>query len=352
MKNALYSEKNVTVEEWNKIFQEAKEGRVLRMMSIEEAHAKGICLDSWNLFIEIKAVTVKMTFRDYNLKTHNYVTRLDGLEVQSNSAMNNWRTFNKYYKVPKLHELGGAEYSASPIQYRNKSLINEYTKGVTYDLNSAYAYALKVAPLPDTSVEPRINSILQPGEIGFLDGKAYTTLGIIYEYVFPILSGEQRAKICQYVDKYYNLKKNEKNKAKKQGYKNALNIPIGYCQRCNWFIRSAVITFCNNIIKTLIRGRKDVLYCNTDSICIVSINGQDIKPLDVKIGSEIGEWKIEHDGYVCLTKSGYHWKGEAPTISGVSKCLLSDVDDIREWRDSLGRYPYKFDENKGVITNG
>lgn len=90
-----------------------------------------------------------------------------------------------------------------------------------------------------------------------------------------------------------------------------LNLPIGYCQRYNPFLRSYVVNSCNEVIKRLIDD--DTLFWNTDAIF-----SRKRRP-ELELGTEIGQFKEIHCDTLSYVGNVYQINNEDPTYRGISK---------------------------------
>lgn len=250
-----------------------------------------------------------------------YVFRLDGEELPPKTAMNIWKDFSKKYKTPKFHKVKeDAPFSASPFMYYNEEYEEQRVEAIGYDLNSAYGNAVLHANLPDTTKLSNCVKVKE-GYMGFTeDGK------IVYDgyafWVFPIMTQEQKQPILDYFTYWWEKKKTAKNSKEKLDAKSHLNIVVGYWQKYNCFMRAAIVEFVNNYIKGIIANRDDVLMCNTDSI--VCLN--EIKEL--KIGKDLGEWKVEHKGQFAYIGFNYQWNKDKPSYRGIASSWFGRDYDI------------------------
>ena len=110
--------------------------------------------------------------------------------------------------------------------------------------------------------------------------------------------------------KWYNKKKNSTG-VEKETAKAMLNLPIGYTQRYNPFLRSYIVHRCNFQIFDLID--KDSLFWNTDAIFSRR------RRTDLKIGDNIGEFKEIHYKVVRYIGNVYQLDKEIPVYRGIPK---------------------------------
>jgi hypothetical protein len=90
-----------------------------------------------------------------------------------------------------------------------------------------------------------------------------------------------------------------------------LNLPIGYCQRYNPFLRSYVVNKCNNKIKAIIDH--NTLFWNTDAIF------SRVRRPELELGTEIGQFKEIHCNTLTYVGNVYQINNEDPTYRGISK---------------------------------
>lgn len=278
-------------------------------------------------FIEDKNVYFDLTYKKGSIVC-TYVCRKDSIEEdQQIDGMEAHRIMSMYYKVPKLNKkyptLCGSSaegtVSASPLLWFNPKYNNTEQYAYGYDMNAAYSYAM-LQPIPDTSVKSHSGTIIEGKEIGFREypnpkNPNANMLVAVYSgysmYIFPLMESPFK----EFVKRWYERKSNSKNKIERKKAKCVLNYSIGYLQRINPFIRATIITRCNNLIKSYI-DEENTLFCNTDSIVTK-------KPLNLKIGKNIGEWKLEHEGYVRYKDYAYQWDDGTISYRRVPKSWFS-----------------------------
>ena len=320
--------KNLTVEEFNSLLDE---------------------IDYTKPEIKVSSCTVSFIFSGTK-----YNCSLTGEIKNIPNCGNIWKQFNKLteksYELPNKEKYG---YIKVKLQdgsikvhwklkdpgnywYVKESASRQWLKCYSYDINSSYSYAM-LQPLPDTSVEPRLNCILKEGEMGFYnDGSATKEVGAYVEYAFPL-------KIYNfdiYVNRYYEKKKSSEGELRK-AWKDFLNIPAGMMQKHNIFIRLGILYNAAEYIKQF--QDEDTVYCNTDSI--VSLK----RRTDLPIGTEIGQFKEEHinDDFKFIQAGQYQW-GDECHYNGIPGCALKDIENTKNWQENL---PYKL-INRRVVKNG
>lgn len=324
----MSQEKNLTVEEFNSLLDE---------------------IDYSKPEITVSKCTVSFTFSGIK-----YNCSLTGEKKHVPNCGNIWGQFckftNRSFELKDKEKYGYIKVDlkdhATKVHWKLKdpgnywyvkeSASRQWLKCYSYDINSAYSYAM-LQPLPDTSVEPRLNCILKEGEIGFYnEGSATKEVGAYVEYAFPL-------KIYNfdiYINRYYEKKKLSKGELRKL-WKEFLNIPAGMMQKNNIFIRLGILYNAAEYIKQF--QDEDTVYCNTDSI--VSLK----RRTDLPIGNEIGQFKEEHvnEDFKFIKAGQYQWGNECH-YTGVPGCAIKDIENIEGWQENL---PYKL-VNRRIVKNG
>lgn len=304
-------------------------------------------------FIHDALVNFKLTYKKGSFVC-TYICRKDGNEtMQQINGGEAFRILSRYYKVPKMtKEVIGRNIcgkkndggmSASPLIWTNPNYENQWIEAYEYDLNSAYSSAM-LGPIPDTS-KPMRSGIISPGEIGFeevLDPKnpLLTILKTKYSgyslYIFPLMESPFK----KFVETWYNKKissipgSREHSKAK-----GVLNYSVGQMQSVNPFIRATIVCRCNEAIESLIDDY--TLFCNTDSIV-------SLKPLNLKLGNGIGEWKLEHYGKVAYKGCNYQWENGEISVRGVPNAWFPKNWDITKDKFPTRGNLYEFRQGKLV----
>lgn len=312
--------------------------------------------------IEVKRTNLYLTYREAG-ETTTYMTRLsDDGPQEKITGVRAYMTLCHYYKVPNMSDnphlkkkvkiVNGKSQiswiinSAIPLLWSNPiEGAKEHYNCFEYDMISAYAWGL-LQPIPDTTKEPKYNTKVKEGEIGFyLNGEI--TFDGIANIVFPLMESPFK----RFVNKWFGIKKyGDKEQSTKA--KQMLNFAVGYMQRTNPFIRNTIVNRCTNRILSLID--ENTLYCNTD--CIVS----KVERKDIEIGSNIGQFKIEHEGKFVYIGFNYQWNDDLPTYRGVVKKWFENFEKKykRKWTildeqpPSVELNDYYFDESKiKIIKN-
>lgn len=261
-----------------------------------------------------------------NTEDHQQITGLQAYTVLS-----------RYTHINKVIESKeDAPFSAKPLLWNNPKYEGKRVDAISYDMNSAYSYAM-LQPMPDTSIPPK-QKYIEPGEIGFdLDGNRQTKGYSIY--VFNLIESPFK----KFVETYYNKKMTATNKADKRRAKEYLNFCVGFLQNRDPYTRAQIVGLANDRIKELID--QDTVYCNTDSI--VSTKERP----DLELGTEIGQWKIEHKGKFAFVGFNYQWDLGPPSIRGKPKTDFEEGWDILKDELPLCNNMYRFDPIKGEMMN-
>lgn len=297
------------------------------------------------MFIDVKETRIEITsryapesFRNVkdlyqNGKACTYCFNLNDEPINWLNGQSCFVERQKSYKIPDAKEYnlvqlddyfddykGTYRCSASPlVGYRGDGSKQILENCYEYDLNSAYSTQLKKG-IPDLNNPCYCDGNPVPkGFIGFLIDDQLTMVheGMPCDIAFPRI--KTPAKLNEFIDKYYNLKKtstgNEKRKAKAR-----LNLPIGYSQRKNPFFRAYVVHSCNEAIKAVMD--EDTVSWNTDAIF-----SKKRRP-DLELGIEIGQWKevpINRFVYVGLT---YQIDDNLPVWRGIAKAWLRHFEKV------------------------
>lgn len=245
----------------------------------------------------------------------------------------------KYYKPPRFDrklcakcDLNGKPnfgyLSSGPLLYSNPEFDGKRVEAYCYDINSAYGWALE-QDIPDTTRLER-NRVLKDNEIGFIEDGASGMIGwgirlrMVHDgyanYCFPLMPSPYRG----FVDKWFRKKRNSRSSTERKYAKMVVNEAIGYLQLINPFIRATIVERCNERVRSLMD--RNTIYCNTDSIC-------SSVPRDFKIGRELGQFKLEHQGKVALSGFTYQWDYEFPAYRAVPKSRFEkwNATHERKW---------------------
>lgn len=275
--------------------------------------------------------------------TYQYHFNLNGeIKVVVNPRVV-YATFKKYVHFKDVEN--PFNYSSSGILYYNDAFEGEH-KAYSYDLNSSYSNAMLNCDYPDVDQFVGTNRIVGDDEIGFVDSFGNVKViesGRLATYVYKKLPRDNKLykDIERFVRYYYSMKSNAQTPIEKQYAKDFLNFSIGCLQNHNWLFRTCILSYANKIITDLIEKYEEhVIYCNTDNITL------DI-PIDLNIGKDIGQFKIEHyDENVKLKGTAVQWKDKL-SYRGVTGCRLKDDFDILKDKVEYTKpQKYYFDEKE------
>lgn len=290
-----------------------------------DVHSLGVCA-----FVDDKQINCSVSTKTYEWASgksdkftpKQYIFRKDGKKEQVLDPETAYTTLQHYYKAPdmkdfkingKLLELsakGSYVNSARPLVGFNPKYNNTEQRMWVYDLNSAYAAAMR-GRMPDTEHPlTTTGGIVMDGYIGFMDDYECTMVkkGSYADVIFPLMESPY----VKFAEKYYDMKKHARNPEEKAYAKQMLVYSVGYLQRHNPFLRATIVHKCNNYIKSLIDD--NTAMWNTDAIYSL------VPRTDLKIGDKLGEFKLEHDGVLIRHRGcNYQIVGGGVTYRGVSK---------------------------------
>ena len=260
----------------------------------------------------------------------------DTEDHQQITGLEAYRVLNMYTHINRVIESKeDAPFSARALLWKNNKYEGKRIQAYSYDMNSAYSYAM-IQDMPDTSVPPKAKFI-EPGEIGFdFDGNRQTSGYSIY--VFRLIESPFK----KFIQKYYDKKKNAKTKSEKRKAKEYLNFCVGFLQNRDPYTRAQIVGLANDLILSLID--ENTLYCNTDSIVCLK------EREDLKLGEDIGEWKIEKKGLFAFKGFNYQWDFDPPSIRGKTKSYFDNGWDILKDDLPVCKNMYYFDPIMGTIS--
>lgn len=304
------------------------------------------------IIINLKDTKLEITTRyhDYGKPT-TYIFDLNEEDIFSVTGLDCFTQFSRALKIPKVEtydnpvikkyldrEKGKYVCSASPILSYNKKYEKQYlTDCYEYDINSAYSATL-LRQIPDlynpvTANYPEMVKV-NKNEVGFMLDDQLTMVepGKYADIKFKLI--ETPLSLKNFINKWYNVKKTSTGLEKLRA-KAMLNLPIGYSQRYNPFLRAYVVHNCNKVIKSLIDD--DTLFWNTDAIFTKK------RRSDISLGNEIGEFKEIHCRELTYIGNTYQINGEDPTYRGISKAWF------KAFEKKYGRkYDLLKDHNKQI----
>ncbi len=259
----------------------------------------------------------------------------DGKGGQAYRALN--RKAKKYNENFEFLENALYEdYIISPFDYYNKFYSCKPLEHIyAYDMNSCYPYFLmQELPYGDDLGE---GEILED-EYGYI------------EYITQ--SGNKSLKLRQngYAEHRFKKKKFQcftdwavegyKKKQKNKDYKIVLNALIGDMKYHNIFIRCTVLDKAEALIKSL--QDANTIMCTVDSI--ISLTPRP----DIELGTEIGQFKLEHEDCDFYYESNMikQFRGEREMHTGVSSSRY--VNELETWDEPRYSWDYK---NKIIKKN-
>lgn len=284
------------------------------------------------MIIELKDTKLEITTKYYD-KYYSYGTPatyifdLNDEEIFKQSGLDCFKEFSKAYTVKKAkdykydhlnkyldQESGKYVCTARPIlDYNRKYEKQLLTNCYEYDLNSAYSSVLleKIPDLNNPVIAEYPNMVkVNKNEIGFIIDDTLTMVkaGGQADIKFKLIDTPEKLK--RYLNKWYDIKKNSTG-TKKIEAKAMLNLPVGYCQRYNPFLRSYVVNSCNEVIRKLID--EDTLFWNTDAIFTK------VRKPELTLGTEIGQFKEIPCKTLTYVGNVYQINMEDPIYRGISK---------------------------------
>lgn len=255
--------------------------------------------------------------------TTTFICYKDGRDPEEGkTGLQIFNEFSRYWTVPRKN----VDISASPILGYNPDYEWQRIEAWSYDLNSAYSDAMMRGWI-DVSRDPIAKEIEPETEIGFDfdDDTGYLVLKRCGYCMHTFKKCEVPDGVRKYVRKWYDIKRQASAKgdyATKIMAKQHLNYIVGYFQRVNPWLRAWVVCSCNEYIEELLD--ENSLYWNTDSICSRARRPD----LEENLGTELGQWKMDHQGVVAYRGLAYQWNMEKPTYRGVVKSWFPDGWDI------------------------
>lgn len=261
-------------------------------------------------------ITVTTSYQD---QVYDFYSYKDGRDIHAGVKEGGecYKIMARHYWSPSTHY--DIDLSASPLIGFNPKYNNTRQHAWGYDLNSAYSYQILKGWINEFS-GPKAK-IVEEDEIGF--SSDLSSLMEVGEYsLFVFKKCAPPPGLVKFVNHYYQHKRFPTDIVDKITSKNMLNHPIGCLQNKNPFLRAYIVASCNELIKSLLD--EDSLVWNTDSI--VSRRRRD--DLEEKLGQEIGQWKLEHEGEFAYIGLTYQWDYNTPTWRSVPKKWIPTHYDI------------------------
>lgn len=321
--------RHISVEEMNKVIKHADAySNIVVGFSYEKRKSStehcNHSLTTHSYLIE-KSVNIEFTtkYGTDEFKACTYICRLDGEVDMDGGCLEAYRILRKYYKEPQVKDFPEVEkkmpktakgsylYSAGPAVGFNPVYDRMRHEIHIYDINSAYATQM-IKEIPDLTTY-RFYDIVKPGEIGFLlqEGLPLVPVGYQGDIVMKLIDSPYK----EFAKTYYARKKAGDKQAKV-----VLNHAVGFLQRRNPFIRAYIIHNCNKLIESLMD--ENTVMWNTDAIYSITPRN------DLKIGTEIGEWKYEYHADFAHVGNNYQKDRQEVSYRHVAKKWFGDKFDI------------------------
>lgn len=348
--------KQCSINEFNGILKALDNRKIV----YETAHGKDVGPRAYLWSNISKAYLVYNEFSD-KIVTRCFETDLnelyeDGYLDKMESAMRSSIICGKALKFPRVvKDKSEATVNASGIIWSNKKYNGKNVYCYEYDMHLAWLGVFMKNPLPDTTVAPKLKTIVGKNEIGFVKnglggyncGDNVVFEGDYADYIFPIMHCPNPAfcnKLLTEINKLDGLPRKSR--------KGRFNKWLGTMQNKNPYIRVAVIAQSNKYIIDLIKKYKDkLIFSVTDSLGAV----ERIPELDELIGIGAGCWSLKIEGYLYtdrfnrlyLDNQGYI---KNSVIRGVPKQHLIGLN-ITEYKQLTKKIDptknlYKIDEDK------
>lgn len=341
------------VSEFNRILDKAKSLTNVQFCSPEELNRASISL-STHSFIADRMVWIELTTKWYENKPTTYMFRKDGREDIVMSGADAYQALQSYYKLPSfdkdetikghlgMSDKGSFLCSSSPLLYYDEKFDKTEHEVYIYDLNSAYGFHMMSDNFPDTS-HYELFTHLKEGQVGFMFDEQLTMVtkpGMFCDIAFDTMVSPYK----EWVMKTYKKKSEGRTELERIRAKNLLNLPIGYQQRKNPFIRAFIVQNCNRYIRSLMD--ENTCMCNTDAIYSI------VPRPDLDIGKDIGQWKLEYHGN--FRQVGFNYqkvdthetavRGTPKTWFGDDFNILTDKIPLRGNKYKLNRDTLKVEE--------
>ena len=305
-------------------------------------------------YIIDKISKIELTFKDPTIgcKIVTYIfDKACSANIHQKMGVDAWATLQKYYKIPHIGDKEESKkYFSNTITgklYSSPYFEGERYYAYGYDMNSAFSWGMLQDMPKDTEKGPinldkdkqPIPRTLKNDEIGFDIVGNIKYSGELATYIFKKMS----TPFARFVNTWYNRKRNAKTIEEKTAAKDMLVMCVGFMQRHNFWMRAAIIGHCNRRINKLI-NKYDycILLSNTDSI----VSTERIPEIEENIGREIGQWKLEHEGYFAYKGMNYQWDDKSPTYRGVCKSWFNKDFDILKDKAPTKNNFFNFDKEK------
>lgn len=263
---------------------------------------------------------VKITITtDWNGNTYDFYSYKDGRDIWEGVKEGGecFKVLARHYWQPSRRL--PSDMAASPLIGYNPKYNKTRQWAWGYDLNSAYSAQILNGWIDEWSGPKQ--KIIEEDEIGF-DSNLSSLMDVGDFSLFVFKKCPPPPGLVKFVETYYGKKRNPRDIAEKAEAKNMLNHTIGCLQNKNPFLRAYVIASCNDYIRNLLD--EDSLVWNTDSI----VSRRRRFDLEENLGTEIGQWKLEHEGEFAYIGLTYQWDYQTPTWRSVPKKWIPEHYDI------------------------
>lgn len=306
---------------------------------------------TYTYYINFERIEFRVYAKTNTALPQCYIFRMDGskasehkttgkkafsqLQKMSDNFVVDYSTFDyngilwKYWDCVKGKPIWECGYRKAMLYFNKKYNGKRVQNCISYDANSAYSYAM-TKDMPDVrlgfrkcELENR-DSIVKKDEIGFVSDCGELLMvktGFHAEYIFKRV----KSPFIKFVNHYYDLKKNAKNKVERQAYKDYLTYAVGYILRKNPFLHCAIMCYAREEIENLMD--ENTLYSNTDSIvsCVRRLD------IEERLGTELGQFKIDHKGDFAMLNGAFQWNYDTPSYRGLSKeWFKKDFDLLKD----------------------
>lgn len=323
--------KKVTVEQMNTLLEYAENHCLVISDRPPHDWRQISYTDAYIMFGALKVILVMY----FNGGMTQYEARLDGMEnIVTVDGADAYRILRRYSKFHIFNESDVGIYgSASPFLWKNDKYEGKKVKAYAYDMNASYSWGM-LQKMPATE-QLRTGDIVREGEIGFSWDMELVPPGQLAVYVCPLVESPFR----RFVETYYTRKQKHKG-TDKANDKAILNYSVGYLQLVNPFLRAAIMGWSKVYVTSLMD--QNTIYSNTD--CIVSLKERP----DLKIGDEIGQWKLEHYGDFAFVGFNCQWYNDTVAYRGVPKAWFNAAtyDILTDEIPTGNLNPYIFDPAK------
>lgn len=291
------SYKEVSVEEFNNHLEETKYWKTYKC-EYEKFEELNTTTQRYTRFLSVKRLYATLSYKLNGKKWVNIKTNIskDYTDFESTVCNDPVRAYAIFARVVKPKEYRENVSNIGPYQlYPNIKTAIKYDYAICYDINKSYFNAMN-NPMPTEMVAKY--RCPNKGEVGFTIS-GHIVIGpseFECDYIFKL---ERIGGLDRYREIYLNKLNNAKTKEEKKHYKFEINSSVGNLANHNPFLRNMIVWYANNFIKSKVD--ENTIYSNTDSIVST------VKRDDLEIGSNVGQFKIEHEGPVIIKGSAYQW---------------------------------------------